>query len=152
MVRLVLVRAVPASANEIAGAYRRSLETRAAARDREVTTEVLDNTPERLRFVSRGQARAGGVRVDGIVRWESPTEWNCRRDVEVNERPYSFEIERFHVAARDGGSDLTVDCEIHARIALHEMLLGFGRRRLLVQRAQELDRWLPTLASPSGGE
>jgi hypothetical protein len=150
MVRLVIVRAVASDSRAIAEAYRRSIVDRPATYDRRGISEVLSSDEQRIRYVTYGSARAGQVRVDGIVTWESDDAWTCRRDVEVNGRPYSWEIERYCAKPREGGSDLTIDCELHARNMLHEMLLSFGKGRLLVERLKELDRWLPPGAHPGG--
>ncbi len=147
MVRILIVRAVPVPASQIAEAYRKSIQSRPSIEDRAAKSEVQTLEGGRLRFVSHGRTRIGAVRIDGIVTWEGEDQWTCRREVEVDGHPYSWEIEKYFVQPRDGGSDLTLDSELHARGPLQEMLLSIGKRRLLVQRTRELDRWLPTTPS-----
>jgi hypothetical protein len=143
MVRLLLVRAVSATPSEVAKAYRESIESRPAAEDRAARSEVKVQDGGRIRFVSEGRARIGAVRIDGFVTWEGDRAWTCRREISVDGQPYSWEIEKYHLEPRNGGCDLTLDSEVHARGPLQETLLLFGKRRLMVQRYRELDRWLP---------
>lgn len=140
--RLTVVRAVPLPPEEVARAYRRWV-LGGAGRGEEGTRTAREVDPTHLRFSRTGRAGAGRVRVEGFVSFDSPTSWDCRREIELEGQPYAREIERYHVAARTGGSELTVDFEIHARSTLHEFLLGFGRGRLLVRRTRALDEWLP---------
>jgi hypothetical protein len=143
MVQLLLVRAVAATPSEVVQAYRNSIESRPSTEDRLARSEVSMLEDGRIRFSAQGQARVGAVRIDGIVTWEAEDAWTCRREVEVDGHPYSWEIEKYHVAAREGGSDVTLNCELHARGPLQEALLGLAKGRLLTQRFRELDRWLP---------
>ena len=147
MARLTLVRAVPVRPPEVVEAYRAWMLSDRWVKPGEGARTSFRTADGGVRFTRTGKTRSGAVRVDGFVTFVDATHWECRRETEVNGVPYARESERYFVAERPEGADLTVDFELHARSPLLDLLLGFGRGRLLLERSRELDRWLPAHAS-----
>src|SRR5579871_5167919 len=137
MVKLTLVRAVPARPDAVRSAYRSWILGEAPDREGETERSASAPDPAHLRFARSGRTRSGLVRVDGIVSFESGEAWNCRREISLNGAPFSRESERYFAEERPGGTDLTVTYEVQARSPLHAFLLEFAHRRLLVERTRE---------------
>ena len=143
MARLTLVRAVAASPERVRTAYRDWVLSDASAKPNERARRAWAVDDQHLRFTRDGRTRMGEVHVEGIVTFEADDRWDARREITLNGIPYARESERYHIAGRGEASDLTIDFEVHHRAVLGELLLDLGRKRLLLERSRELDRWLP---------